>query len=95
MNTPPNPFVVSLSNHEGARDAVLRQAQDERGLGDFSKGAARLSGLIPRLLGWRPEDFWQATPAELAAILTTFEPAAEQPLSRSEFDQLLERLDDE
>jgi len=59
--------------------------------GLFAVGAARLAGLIPRLLGWRPGDFWGATPAELAAILESLEPTAAPPLSRSEFDQLLER----
>jgi hypothetical protein len=57
----------------------------------FSDGAARLAGLIPRLLGWRPADFWDATPAELAAILATPEGPAEDPLSRDEFNELLER----
>jgi hypothetical protein len=56
----------------------------------FAEGAERLSGLIPRLLGWSPGDFWDATPAELAAILTTLEPAGGTPLSRTEFDHLLE-----
>lgn len=57
----------------------------------FAEGAARLAGLTPRLLGWRPDDFWNATPAELAAILASFEPAAAPPLSRTEFEHLLER----
>lgn len=57
----------------------------------FAEGAARLSGMIPRMLGWRPDDFWNSTPAELAAILTTAEEADVEPLGRSEFDQLLER----
>jgi hypothetical protein len=57
----------------------------------FAAGAARLAGQVPRLLGWRPDDFWNATPAELAAILTSAEPAAAHPLSRNEFDQLLEQ----
>lgn len=57
----------------------------------FADGAARLGGLVPRLLGWRPDDFWDATPAELAAILASFEPTGEQPLSRNEFEHLLER----
>jgi hypothetical protein len=91
----PDPFVVSLSNHESAppRQFVLRQAQDERNLDaeTFSVGAARLGGLIPRLLGWRPGDFWDATPAELAAILESCQPAGADPLSRSEFEHLLER----
>jgi hypothetical protein len=57
----------------------------------FSDGAARLSGQIPRLFGWRPADFWEATPAEVAAILTAFEPGEAEPLSRNELEQLLER----
>lgn len=35
----------------------------------FADGAARLAGLAGALLGWRPDEFWQATPAELAAVL--------------------------
>jgi uncharacterized phage protein (TIGR02216 family) len=59
--------------------------------GLFASGAGLLAGQIPRLLGWRPEDFWDATPAELAAILTTFEQADAAPLSRGELDKLLEQ----
>ena len=33
----------------------------------FGPAAQHLSGLAARLLGWRPAEFWQATPAELAA----------------------------
>lgn len=35
----------------------------------FADGAARLAGVAGWLLGWRPEEFWRATPAELAAVL--------------------------
>lgn len=35
----------------------------------FRASAARLAGLAGVLLGWRPEEFWAATPAELAVIL--------------------------
>jgi uncharacterized phage protein (TIGR02216 family) len=35
----------------------------------FSDAAARLAGIAGALLGWRPEEFWTATPAELAAIV--------------------------
>lgn len=34
----------------------------------FGEAAARLAGLAG-VLGWRPDDFWSATPAELAATL--------------------------
>ncbi len=32
----------------------------------FGESAARLAGLAGALLGWRPDEFWRATPAELA-----------------------------
>ena len=35
----------------------------------FSDTAGRLAGIAGALLGWRPEEFWNATPAELAAVL--------------------------
>lgn len=31
--------------------------------------AVRLAGMAGALLGWRPREFWNATPAELGAIL--------------------------
>jgi len=57
----------------------------------FAAGAARLAGLVPRLLAWRPDDFWNATPAELAAIFATEEPPGGTPLSRGELNALIER----
>jgi len=59
----------------------------------FGDSALHLAGLLPRLLGWRPAEFWSATPAELAAILTPAAKAAGEPLSRREFDTLMERDD--
>jgi uncharacterized phage protein (TIGR02216 family) len=35
----------------------------------FRDAAVRLAGLAGALLGWRPDEFWRATPAELAAVL--------------------------
>jgi uncharacterized phage protein (TIGR02216 family) len=37
--------------------------------GGIGEVAARLSGAAALLLGWRPGEFWEATPAELAAAL--------------------------
>jgi hypothetical protein len=37
--------------------------------GMFAERAGRLAGLAGWLLGWRPEEFWRATPAELGAVL--------------------------
>jgi hypothetical protein len=42
----------------------------------FSAGAAGLAGLAGALLGWRPDEFWNATPAELAAILDALAPTS-------------------
>jgi len=35
----------------------------------FGEGAGRLAGLAGALLGWSPDAFWRATPAELAAVV--------------------------
>jgi hypothetical protein len=35
----------------------------------FTPSAARLAGLAALLFGWRPDDFWRATPEELAGVL--------------------------
>lgn len=34
----------------------------------FADAASRLAGIAGLLLGWRPGEFWAATPAELDAI---------------------------
>ncbi len=57
----------------------------------FAAGARRLAGLVPRLLGWRPDDFWNSTPAELAAIFAAEAPLGDVPLSRAELDTLMEQ----
>lgn len=35
----------------------------------FSEGAGRLAGVAGAALGWSPDAFWRATPAELAAVV--------------------------
>jgi len=57
----------------------------------FGEGARRLSALAARLLGWRPAEFWAATPAELAAILAPEPEPAARPLSRAEMNRMMER----
>jgi hypothetical protein len=57
----------------------------------FGSAARRLAGLTARLFGWRPEEFWQATPAELHALLDPDASAPIHPLSRGELARLLER----
>jgi len=38
----------------------------------FADAARRLAGQAGALLGWRPEEFWRATPEELAAVIAAF-----------------------
>ncbi|QBM77394.1 phage tail assembly chaperone [Sphingomonas sp. AAP5] len=35
----------------------------------FADAAARLAGLAGAVLGWSPDSFWRATPAELAGVV--------------------------
>lgn len=37
--------------------------------GDFGAAATRLAGFAGAALGWPPDMFWRATPAELAAVV--------------------------
>jgi len=60
----------------------------------FSEAAARLAGLAGALLGWRPEEFWSATPAELAAVLSAMIPEGEASASASDLARLKEMFPD-
>ena len=55
----------------------------------FGPAALALYGLAARLLGWKPPDFWAATPAELAAALAPLETLA--ALNRSELARMMEQ----
>jgi hypothetical protein len=46
------------------------------------------------LLGWRPDEFWNATPAELAAVLAALMPDADAPDALM-IDELRRRFPDE
>jgi hypothetical protein len=58
----------------------------------FGASAARCCGLAARMLGWRPAEFWTATPAELAmAISAPNDPSAPRPPSRETIASMMER----
>ncbi len=62
----------------------------------FSDAAARLAGLAGALLGWRADEFWRATPAELAAVLGAM-PAPEgvgEAASREDLERLMQLFPD-
>lgn len=59
----------------------------------FAASALALCTLAARALGWRPGEFWMATPAELAACLA--DPAAPPaPLGRDGLAQLMKDFPD-
>ena len=45
----------------------------------FTSAATRLAGLAGALLGWRPGEFWDTTPAELACVLRVLAPEVDAP----------------
>lgn len=58
----------------------------------FADAAARCCALAAQLLGWRPAEFWTATPAELAMALAPIEDlAATLPPTHDTIARLLER----
>jgi uncharacterized phage protein (TIGR02216 family) len=61
----------------------------------FSEAAGRLAGLAGALLGWRPEEFWRATPAELGAVLDAMLGPGEVGAGRADLDRLMERFPDQ
>jgi uncharacterized phage protein (TIGR02216 family) len=60
----------------------------------FSEAAARLAGFAGALLGWRPDEFWRATPAELAAILAAMAGEAPAAVSPADLARLKEMFPD-
>jgi hypothetical protein len=60
----------------------------------FSDAAARLAGIAGALLGWRPDEFWEATPAELAAVLRAIAGEDATPASAADLARLKEMFPD-
>lgn len=86
---------MGVRDADGA-DARLRRAPPPptppRGEGSllFCVAASRLAALAAQFLGWRPHEFWAATPGELALSLGAPEPS-EAPPSREEILAMIER----
>ena len=60
----------------------------------FAIAAGRWAGVAGLLLGWRPDEFWRSTPAELAAILSVMRGQEQPPASRAEMERLQEMFPD-
>lgn len=63
---------------------------------NFFKTAARLAGVAGWLLGWRPDEFWRSTPAELEAVLRAAkgEEEPEGGMDQGELGRLREMMPD-
>ena len=61
---------------------------------NFGDAAERLASAAAVLLGWRPSEFWDATPQELATALSLFAGEAEGP-DPDEIAALRRRFPDE
>ena len=59
----------------------------------FGEGALRLFSHAARLLGWKPDDFWAATPAELVAALMPPAGSGESGLARADLERMMEQQD--
>jgi uncharacterized phage protein (TIGR02216 family) len=60
----------------------------------FGDCAVRLCGAASMLLGWRPDEFWNATPAEFATALQAPACGADMP-DRVTIEELRRRFPDE
>ena len=58
----------------------------------FGEAAARLCNAAAVLLGWRPDEFWEATPAELALALEA--PERVEGPDRATIEALKQRFPD-
>lgn len=57
--------------------------------------AITLLGLMARVAGWRPDEFWAATPADVRAVLAGWvEADAGAPFDRAELAAMMEQFPD-
>jgi uncharacterized phage protein (TIGR02216 family) len=62
--------------------------------GAFGPAAVRLAGLAGALLGWRPDEFWAATPSELAAVIAALRGEGAAPAATDDLARLKEMFPD-
>lgn len=67
--------------------------------GRFGPVARQLLGVMARLCGWRPDEFWRATPEDAAAVLAGWleppaGPAADGGCDAGQLAAMMERFPD-
>ena len=60
---------------------------------EFGQAAARLAGTCSVLFGWSPDEFWRATPAEVAGVVAALAPPDARAVDAAELARMRERLD--
>ena len=60
----------------------------------FGAAAVTLAGVAARLLGWRPDEFWNATPADFAAALGGWRDAAGDGVDAAALGAMMEQFPD-
>lgn len=60
----------------------------------FADAAVKLAGVAGVALGWRPDEFWCATPAELATVLLALRGDAGTPMAADDLALLKEMFPD-
>ncbi|RKF20578.1 phage tail assembly chaperone [Altericroceibacterium spongiae] len=59
----------------------------------FAAHALRLASITGQLWHWRPDEFWQATPAEIVLLFTPpdSDSSSAAPLNRTDIDRMMEQ----
>ena len=60
----------------------------------FAQSAGRLAGFAGAVLGWSPDAFWRATPAELGAVVAALTGDAVTPPGAAAIARLQEEFPD-
>lgn len=61
----------------------------------FGPVAAALAGMMARALGWRPDDFWNVTPADVAAVLAAWRDEGAGGVDRTDLAAMMEQCPDD
>jgi len=85
-------FALPAATSEQARKSRCPSREREGFFGDAALG---LLGVMAWVAGWRPTEFWAATPADVAAVLAgRVDEDGEAPLGRSGLAAMMEAFPD-
>ena len=63
--------------------------------GGLGRSAIALAGVMARVAGWRPDEFWAATPADVRAVLAGWaEVDGDAPVDGTALAAMMERFPD-